>query len=393
MQRMNVSMKHTAFLFALRLLFLCSCGSIRANDGVFYVNGNHLVPIHETDIALTKEVLTIGLCDDGYARVDVQYELDNPGTAKTVVMGFEANAPYNDDVPFSPQGIHPYIADFTVNMNGEKLAYMNAVVKSDFQVDCEFQPLDLKTWKAYGDVKMKDGEDLPHNALLYSEQADSLIDFSYAYYFVAHFKPGRNTVHHTYRYRMSYGVGRTFEVPYWLKPAMRWRGGQINDFTLRIKATNTAKHFFLPDSLFSASSFTITEGTGKMKKVNYYDESCTEFTLRNGIVEWHATNFKPLDNMTIQSAERLNYDHFILGTFYDRSDNYMPGAYMLELEKMADRERILRNLPYAHRGYVFKDKKLRKYFSQFWWYMPDADYQPSTEDFTAREWKLINEHQ
>ena len=157
MQRMNVSMKHTAFLFALILLFLCSCGSIRANDGVFYVNGNHLVPIHETDIALTKEVLTIGLCDDGYARVDVQYELDNPGTAKTVVMGFEANAPYNDDVPFSPQGIHPYIADFTVNMNGEKLAYMNAVVKSDFQVDCEFQPLDLKTWKAYGDVKMKDG--------------------------------------------------------------------------------------------------------------------------------------------------------------------------------------------------------------------------------------------
>ena len=127
MQRMNVSMKHTAFLFALILLFLCSCGSIRANDGVFYVN---------------------------YARVDVQYELDNPGTAKTVVMGFEANAPYNDDVPFSPQGIHPYIADFTVNMNGEKLAYMNAVVKSDFQVDCEFQPLDLKTWKAYGDVKM-----------------------------------------------------------------------------------------------------------------------------------------------------------------------------------------------------------------------------------------------
>ena len=130
-----------------------------------------------------------------------------------------------------------------------------------------------------------------------------------------------------------------------------------------------------------------------MKKVNYYDESCTEFTLRNGIVEWHATNFKPLDNMTIQSAERLNYDHFILGTFYDRSDNYMPGAYMLELEKMVDRERILRNLPYAHRGYIFKDKKLRKYFSQFWWYMPDADYQPSTKDFTAREWKLINEHQ
>ncbi|MBR3627027.1 MAG: hypothetical protein IKN48_11960, partial [Bacteroidaceae bacterium] len=84
------------------------CGlNVCANDGVFYVNGNHLVPIQETDISLTKEVLTIGLCDDGYASVDVQYELNNLGEAKTVVMGFEANAPYNDDVPFSPQGIHP----------------------------------------------------------------------------------------------------------------------------------------------------------------------------------------------------------------------------------------------------------------------------------------------
>ena len=49
------------------------------NDGVLYVNGNHLVPIQETDIALTKEVLTITLCDDGYAKVDVHYLLTNNG--------------------------------------------------------------------------------------------------------------------------------------------------------------------------------------------------------------------------------------------------------------------------------------------------------------------------
>ena len=76
----------------------------RCNDGVFYVNGNHLVPIQETDIALTKEVLTISLCDDGYARVDVQYVLTNSGKEKTVTMGFEAGAPYNDDVAFNPKG-------------------------------------------------------------------------------------------------------------------------------------------------------------------------------------------------------------------------------------------------------------------------------------------------
>ena len=115
-----------------------------ANDGVLFVNGNHLVPVQETDIELNREVLTISLGDDGYATVDVQYVLNNRGNDKTVTMGFEALAPYNDEVAFSPQGIHPYIHDFTVVMNGQKLAYMNAVVVSKYDDECDFQPLDLQ---------------------------------------------------------------------------------------------------------------------------------------------------------------------------------------------------------------------------------------------------------
>jgi hypothetical protein len=363
----------------------------RANDGVFYVNGNHLVPVQETDIALTKEVLTISLCDDGYAQVDVKYELDNHGKEKTVTMGFEASAPYNDDVPFSPQGIHPYISDFTVEMNRERLSYMNAVVKSQYGFDCDFQPLNLQQWKSYGEVKMRDGDDLPNNSMLYDAERDSLIDFAYAYYFIARFQRGRNIIHHTYRYRMSYGVGRTFEVPYWLKPAMRWANNQIDDFTLRIKAPKTAKHFFVEDSIFAQSAFSVTEGVGKVKKTKNWDDIFTEIVLRNGTIEWHARNFRPKANMTIQSAERLHYDDFKLGTFYDRSDGYLPGSYLIDPDKVEERRRILANLPYASRGYVFKDKKLQKYFSQFWWYMPDSSWKPHTDDFTPREWRLINE--
>ena len=362
----------------------------RCNDGVFYVNGNHLVPIQETDIALTKEVLTISLCDDGYARVDVQYVLTNSGKEKTVTMGFEAGAPYNDDVAFNPKGIHPYISDFTVEMNGEELTYMNAVVKSESHTDCDFQPLNLKRWKSYDETKMRDGEELPNNSLLYDISRDSLIDFAYAYYFVARFQEGRNTIHHTYRYRMSYGVGRTFEVPYWLLPAMRWANRQIDDFTLRIEAPQTAKHFFVEDSVFAQSAFAVTEGVGKVKKTKWYDELFVEMVLRDGTVEWHAEGFKPKGDMTIQSAERLHYDDYKLGTFYDRSDGYMPGSFVIEPDKVKEHRRILANLPYASRGYVFKDKKLRKYFSQFWWYMPDPSWKPDTSDFTPREWKLIN---
>ena len=61
------------------------------------MTGNQLVPIQETDISVAKEVLTISLCDDGYALIDVQYEFMNKGRAKTVEMGFEASPPYNSD--------------------------------------------------------------------------------------------------------------------------------------------------------------------------------------------------------------------------------------------------------------------------------------------------------
>ena len=379
-------MKKTLF----SLLTLLAATVAWANDGVFFVNGNQLVPIQETDIALTREVLTISLCDDGYARVDVQYELTNNSKEKTVTMGFEAEAPYNDEVAFNPKGIHPYISDFTVTMNDQQLTYTNAVVGVHYDVDCDFQPLNLKQWKSYDQVKMNNGEELPNNSMLYDAKTDSLVNFAYAYYFVARFKPGRNTIHHTYRYRMSYGVGRTFEVPYWLTPAMRWANHQIDDFTLRIKATRTAKHFSLHQQTFAQSRFVVTEGVGKVTTTTCYDEPYIEIALRNGIVEWHATNYKPESNIHIQSAEMLHTDNFLLGTFYDRSDRYVPGSYMIENKKTDAQRRILKNLPYANRGYVFKDKQLQRYFSQFFWYMPDPSWKTRTDDFTPREWRLIN---
>jgi hypothetical protein len=51
--------------------------------------------------------------------------------------------------------------------------------------------------------------------------------------------------------------------------------------------------------------------------------------------------------------------------------------------------RILRNLPYASRGYVFKDQKLAAYFKSLWWYMPDPNWVQRTADFTEQERELI----
>ena len=44
--------------FILLLLVLSFIGA-KANDGVFYAQGNHLISITETDISVKKQILTI----------------------------------------------------------------------------------------------------------------------------------------------------------------------------------------------------------------------------------------------------------------------------------------------------------------------------------------------
>ena len=158
-------------LFATIIFTLVAVGTF-ANDGVYYVNGNQLVPIHETDIAVKKEILTISLCDDGYARVDVQYEFMNNGSAKTVEMGFEATAPYNAEAPLNKKGGHPFISDFTVTMNGTPLKYSNSIVLTKYDEDCDFVPVDFN--------KYKPGDE---DHLLYDPETDDMVPYAYAYYF------------------------------------------------------------------------------------------------------------------------------------------------------------------------------------------------------------------
>ena len=122
-------MKKIIRLSLLILLAFADAGTADANDGVYFAHGNQLIPVHETDISVQKEMLTITLGDDGYAAVDVYYEFFNHGKAKTVQMGFESMKPYNTTDELNPEGIHPYIKDFTVVMNGKPLSYHNAVVE------------------------------------------------------------------------------------------------------------------------------------------------------------------------------------------------------------------------------------------------------------------------
>ena len=296
-------MKKSILLFLISSSFWLSAFNCNANDGVYYTSGNFLVPLKETDIAARKEVLEITLCKDSFATVTVDYTFYNNSEAKTVTMAFEAAAPYNAWVPFSREGIHPFINDFTVLFNGKPLQHRNAVVAMHYNEgkwDVDQAPLDLNKWKGFSEVP--DSLMPMDDVLVNPEQPDSFCSFAYAYYFDAPFQQGENTVRHTYRYRMSWGVGRDYEVSYWLTPVTRWANGQVDDFTLRIKSEDD-REIIMNDSLFLGAPFTLT-GIGQTYQLqsDYYGYSQCLFAplMEGNVLEWHGTNFAPKEDLHIE---------------------------------------------------------------------------------------------
>ena len=53
--------------------------------------------------------------------------------------------------------------------------------------------------------------------------------------------------------------------------------------------------------------------------------------------------------------------------------------------------RRFRNLPFALRGYVFKDKGLDQYFRERWWYIPDPAYRATLDSLTPEERTWLRE--
>lgn len=387
-------MKYSFFkckVLCLWAVLMATLMPAQANDGTYYTSGNQLVPLTETDISVRKEVLTISLMDNGYARVDVYYEFWNPKSEnKYVLMGFEADPSYNDDYKFHPNGIHPNIKDFTVEMNGMVVSYNSAAC---FAGTGKLDKIDTrKSYVVYDNNQLYEEGHSPDQ-----DGKGIGIDFAYVYYFDAVFKPGLNRVHHTYTYKMSDVVGLSYLVSYKLSPATRWANGQIDDFTLIVRADNTAKHFLIRQDDLQQSTYRVIEGKGKTRRTQYYDFPANEFSLRNGAVSVHVKNFKPTDELIIQSYDIFQHPDDVLqsiGITYDRTNsmNLTITLYNNPEPNPADTafiRRVARNLPYANRGHVFRDAKLRKYFESLWWYMPDPKYKDDESDFTDADWDYI----
>ena len=349
--------------------------ALYANDGAFFGSGNHLVPIMETDISVQKEILYLKKIQNKYIEVSVYYEFFNPKEDKEITVGFEAESP-DGDVDGAPKnGHHPYMFDFTVNLNNAFLPYqISYVTDSLYAKGGKIKSIDLNTFDGN-----KDGND---------------IDFRYVYHFKAKFKKGVNILKHTYKYNISGGIAYNYHFDYILTAANRWANKRIDDFTLIIDmgAFQTAS---IERTFFKSGREWLLSGVGKITETTLKgagdgtDLNTTNFYVQQGLLLFQKKNFTPKGELRIcdwalwvhQSAGfPIDYPFTIdLPNFNDISEG-----------KTDEEKRLLRNLPFARRGYIFKDKTLQAFYNKQDWYQPNPSYIPEVEHLSQKEKELIN---
>lgn len=373
-------MKKTVFLLLAVLAFI----GAKANDGVFYASGNQLIPISETDISVKKEVLNITRVGD-HLEVTVYYEFFNPSKPKDLLVGFEAEPPYpyfDEDLSVYPE--QPHMRNFTVLVNGECLSY--EVTTAMYPESNEMTGY-YKNGK-FSNLTKKQAEQSikEHDKMFYP--------YFFVYHFNAHFKEGQNIVVHTYDYDLSNSVAEEYSFPYVLTAANRWANHQIDDFTLTINMGDRESFAIKPTFFKSVDEWTIN-GVGRTSPGTSLTMNEPLFHIQQGGITFHKKNFHPEGEIDLTKKD-MPFETMFGDVDREEVMNLVKlqyatwRTYGFEKNNMMTKEdaRIMRNLPFAYRGFVFKTKRLQQFFESTNWYVPNPDYVDKLEELSQneREW-------
>lgn len=309
-------------------------GLAAANDGAFYGTGATVFPVKDTTVSMAEEDLTIEQVGPPGAYVEawqigVRYRFENTSDQPvTVQMGFpEACARTPDDDADEEAGkkvkCRPTIFNFVAEVDGAKVPVTVKAAEKD------------------------------RKGLLANEFFDKVHTFE------VKFAPKQSRiVQHRYRSGVSITSPWNSHLDYILRTAGLWKGpiGRL-DITLTLK-----------------DRFGTVEQTKNGEEGPGFPEPTSKTTEGAYTVwKWHLENFAPKANLgwmfgepaSIAGQEAFNAEEIKL-----MED---PKAFdALDAEAL----RRLRNLPYAIKGYVFKDPQLTAHFAKAPWYVPRADFDP-----------------
>jgi hypothetical protein len=348
-------MKILALIFLLNISYFFA----HANDGVFYAQGNHLVPVKETTIQLKKEVLKLKRMDD-YMAVEVNFEFYNPGPSKTETVGF-VTPPADGDVDEETAG-HPQISNFSAVVNGIALQFQIARLEaSGFQ---------LSDSLAFGN--------------------------DFVYYFPVTFKPGLNLIKHKYLFRGGSSVEMAYDFDYRLTTGNMWANGEIGDFTLEIDMGPRAL-YTLPWSFWNDGHAAPWKIVGKGKyaaeKATFLEMDLLPAYVNSGVMQLKQLHFHPERDLAIIGWQIHNQ-----GYVWGRNDLASQISEWLScvlyassgsadcVESATDEQlRLMRNFLYARHGLAFQSQDLQLFFGQFIWYDPIIGLQANS--IKLEEWE------
>ena len=404
------------------LIALLAIETAKANDGAFFSKGNHLIPITESTISVKKEILTITRVADTISnweclfKVNVYYEFFNPGPAKDLLVGFESPMPdgngYDGTLDEAYAG-QPFTYDFNVVMNGKKLPYQTAHVLYNHKKD-DFD-FTMKTEDYYKKGKIVDMSKEQYRktieGIFKGEDVEEYVNwygylFYYVYHFNAHFNEGLNIIEHTYTVKGSALVVMDYMFDYILTAANRWANNGIDDFTLVL---NMGDHesFSVEPTFFETPdewSFTGKGRVGELDERVGECEHCPLFHVQSGNLVFNKKNFHPegelhvmRDNFGFNLYDYENADKEEINGFVDAFKTKYHHLVLDEdwpIERSvfsSEQKRIMKNVPFAYRGYVFKDKGLQRFFESTAWYVPNPDYQADMTKFDKdeKEWVMF----
>lgn len=410
----------------LFFIFLFFCSLLYANDGAFYMNGNQLIPVNETQVELRKEILTVKRVGRNIL-IDVDYTFFNPGKAKEVLMGFEAPMPRGGaEFQYDRWEMtrnHPYLKGFVVEINGIRIPYKADIVnkhafntmgslagfpQSEIDLLNERKSTSRGWFHGYHRGKSRNGK----KELNYR---DFLFEYVYVNYFDAKFNHGINKVHHTY----SFPISGTNDVPldfqYILTAANRWANSQIDDFTLIIDIGDF-RDYYINQTFFKGTEN--WNDSALLNSCNPYALDMEEMRMhigrghKNGSLHvrtkeaplvYKQKDFRPKGELMIwgyhdeYSTEQgfYEYYHVLSDTgVFDIKEHALWYAFHhhkddLRYAKDEFTLQVLRNFPFAIRGYAFKNRKLRNYYRSYGWYQPDPNCKLTATDLPDDELEWI----
>lgn len=223
----------------------------------------------------------------------------------------------------------------------------------------------------------------------------------------------------TVYYEFFNPVGEKFYFPYVLTAANRWANHQIDDFLLFINMGDHESFMIRPDFFKTADEWVFT-GRGKtsVDSIWVWDEdsrmkACPLFHIQEGGLSFRKANFHPEGELYIAKRSTYYYseetsdnaDLSFLTTYYrpfaqvlSRLCGLYSSAFTIDSSDYnynydsvttPEQRRILKNLPFAYRGYIFKTKALQDYFESTDWYLPNPAYKGDMEGFTEEERKWV----